>query len=145
MDRLRVKRVEEACSGTKVLAERDTLLLLRGVTARMADLLQHAGYKTPHDIVGEQDIDRLAIRTGLGSKRAQELRDAVLAYEAQDAVGVEEGQKLARERQAEAEAKQRAEVAARVSAEAEARAAAEAAKLAADDAAKAPGTEAGGG
>jgi len=144
MDRLRVKRLEEACSGNKVLTERDTLLLLRGVTARMADQLQHAGYKTPRDIEGEQDIDRLAIRTGLGSKRAQELRDAVLAYNEQDATRVEEGQKLARERQAEAEAKLRAEAAARASAEAEARAAADvAAKAAAEATAKAP-TDAGG-
>ena len=121
MERLRQKRVDEAASGNKPLSERDELLLIRGVTARVSDLLQHAGYKGARDIRAEEDIDRLAIRTGLGSKKAQELRDAVLAYQEQDLERVDEGQRKARERQAEADAKARAESAARM-AEADARA-----------------------
>jgi N utilization substance protein A len=122
MDRLRLKRVEEAVSGSKVLTDRDDLLLIRGVTARVADLLQHAGYKKPIDIRNEEDIDRLAIRTGLGSKKAQELRDQVIEFLEQDAERVEGGQLTARERQAEADAKTRAETQARL-AEIDARAA----------------------
>jgi N utilization substance protein A len=122
MDRLRGKRVEEAVDGGRVLADRDYLLLIRGVTARVADLLQHAGYKSPRDISAEEDIDRLAIRTGLGSKKAQELRDNVLSYFDEDASRVEQGQNAARERQAEADLKTRAEAQARA-AESDARAA----------------------
>jgi N utilization substance protein A len=121
MERLRLKRVEEAASGDKVLADRDQLLLVPGVTARIADLLLHAGYKGVREIRAEQDIDRLAIRTGMGSKKAQELLEAVGVYLELDAARVEEGQKLARERQLEAEAAARAEQQAKAAAEAAAR------------------------
>jgi N utilization substance protein A len=124
MDRLRLKRLEEAVSGNKLLTERDELLLVGSVTARVADLLQHAGYRAVRDVRAEEDIDRLAIRTGLGSKKAQELRDNVIVYLEQDVARVEQGQQIARERQAEAEAKARAETLARA-AEADAKAAAD--------------------
>jgi transcription termination/antitermination protein NusA len=109
MDRLRLTRVEEAVSGGKLIADRDELLLVSGVTARTADLLQHAGYRSIRDIHAEEDIDRLAIRTGLGSRKAQELREHVIAYLEQDSARVEDGQRRARDRQAEAEARARAE------------------------------------
>jgi transcription termination/antitermination protein NusA len=118
MERLRGKRLEEASSGGKVLTERDGLLLISGVTARIADLLQHSGYRSVRDIRAEADIDRLAIRTGLGSKKAQELQEAVEAYLEQDSGRVDEGQRGARERQSEAEAKVRAENQARADSEA---------------------------
>ena len=124
MDRLRVKRLEETVTGDKVLSDRDALLLVRGITARIADLLQHAGYRSVRDIHAEQDIDRLAIRTGLGSRKAQEIRDNVIAYLEQDSDRVDEGQRRARERQAESEARVRAEAQARAESEAAARVAA---------------------
>jgi transcription termination/antitermination protein NusA len=124
MDRLRVKRLEETVTGDKVLSDRDALLLVRGITARIADLLQHAGYRSVRDIHAEQDIDRLAIRTGLGSRKAQEIRDNVIAYLEQDSERVDEGQRRARERQAESEARVRAEAQARAASEAAARVAA---------------------
>jgi N utilization substance protein A len=130
MDRVRLKRLEEAVSGNKLLGDRDELLLVRGVTARVADLLQHAGYRSARDIRAEEDIDRLAIRTGLGSKKAQELRDSVIAYMDQDCARVQEGQQVAHARQAEADAKARAETLAKA-VEADARAAAESAAKAA--------------
>jgi N utilization substance protein A len=117
MERLRAKRVEEASQGDKVIGDRDMLLLMPGVTARVADLLHHAGYRTPLDVNAEQDIDRLAIRTGLGSRKAQELREAVAAYLERDAARVDEGQQQARSHQAEAEARLRAEAQARAEAE----------------------------
>jgi N utilization substance protein A len=130
MDRVRLKRLEEAVSGNKLLSDRDELLLVRGVTARVADLLQHAGYRSSRDVRAEEDIDRLAIRTGLGSKKAQELRDNVIAFMDQDSARVQEGQQIAHERQVEADAKARAETVARA-VEADARAAAESAAKAA--------------
>jgi len=118
MERLRAKRVEEASQGDKVIGDRDLLLLMPGVTARVADLLHHAGYRTPLDVHAEQDIDRLAIRTGLGSRKAQELREAVAEYLERDASRVDDGQQQARTHQAEAEARLRAESQARAEAEA---------------------------
>jgi N utilization substance protein A len=135
MDRLRVRRLEETVSGDKVLSERDGLLLVRGITARIADLLQHAGYRSVRDIHAETDIDRLAIRTGLGSRKAQELRDNVLAYFEQDSERVEEGQRRARERQLE-------ENEARIRAEAQARAESDAARAAAAAASQAAAAQA---
>jgi N utilization substance protein A len=135
MDRLRVKRLEETVSGDKVLSERDGLLLVRGITARIADLLQHAGYRSVRDIQAETDIDRLAIRTGLGSRKAQELRDNVLAYFEQDSERVEDGQRRARERQLE-------ENEARVRAEAQAWAVSDAARAAAAAASQAAAAQA---
>jgi siroheme synthase (precorrin-2 oxidase/ferrochelatase) len=72
-------------------------------------------------VLAEEDIDRLAIRTGIGSKKAQELREAVLEYIEKDAPQVAEGQRRARERQSEADAKMRAESQQQRSEQAEAR------------------------
>lgn len=113
MDRLRLKRLEEAVGGDTIISDRDELLLVRGVTARIADLLQHAGYRAVRDVHAEEDIDRLAIRTGLGSRKAQELRDNVAAYLESDSERVQDGQGRARERQSESEARARAEAHAR--------------------------------
>jgi N utilization substance protein A len=142
MERQRAKRVEEAARGERLLNDRDLLALLPGVTARVADLLHHAGYKSADDIEAEQDIDRLAIRTGLGSRRAQELREAIKVYRERDAEGVMEGQVKARE-EAEAQARAEAEAQRRAVAAAAATAAAAAAAAAEPEAAKPSGAEGG--
>jgi N utilization substance protein A len=146
MERLRRQRIEAACRGDGVLVEREVLMLVRGVTSRVADLLHNAGYRTPADLSAEEDVDRLGIRTGLGMKRARALREAIADYMQNDAVGVEAGQAGARERQAalDAEAaRQAAEAQARADAEAKAAADAKAAAaaLAAAPAAEPPRTE----
>jgi N utilization substance protein A len=99
MEKLRLGRIKRFASGEDVLAERDELLLIQGVTPRIADLLQHAGYRNLRDLSTEEDVDRLAIRTGLGSKRAQLIREGVQHYLANDVERVAEGQQKARERQ----------------------------------------------
>jgi hypothetical protein len=115
MERVRLRRLDEVVSGNKSITERDELLLIGGVSARVADLLHHAGYRSVRDVHAEEDIDRLAIRTGIGSKKAQELREAVIEYVAKDSSRVDEGQKRARERQQEADAKLRADAQSRAS------------------------------
>jgi len=109
MEKVRLRRLSDVVSGSKLISERDELLLIGGVSARVADLLHHAGYRSVRDVLAEEDIDRLAIRTGIGSKKAQELREAVLEYVEKDAPEVADGQRRARERQSEADAKTRAE------------------------------------
>jgi N utilization substance protein A len=98
MEKLRLGRIRRAVSGEDVLTDRDELLLLSGVTPRIADLLLHAGYRSVRDLNAEEDIDRLAIRTGLGSKRAQLMHDGVLYYMHNDIERVAEGQRAARVR-----------------------------------------------
>jgi N utilization substance protein A len=110
MERLRVRRLEDAISGEKLLGDREELLLLPGVTARVAELLGRSGYRTVGDLRGERDIDRMAIRTGLGSRKAQELVEAVAEYLERDAERVAQGQVIAREQQAAADAEARAQL-----------------------------------
>jgi N utilization substance protein A len=98
MEKLRLGRIKRFASGEDLLSERDELLLIQGVTPRIADLLLHAGYRNLRDLSSEEDIDRLAIRTGLGSKRAQAIREGVEHYVANDAEKIASGQGQARER-----------------------------------------------
>jgi len=128
LERMRRARIEEVAGGAEVLTEKDVLALVAGVTPRVADLLTRAGYRSLQDVVAETDIDKLAIRTGLGSRRAQIIRDGVIEFLEKDADRVEAGREIARERQAKedalARAKAEAEAAAAAAAEAEAEAAA---------------------
>ena len=55
------------------LTERDRLLFVRGVGERTVQLLSEAGYRTVEDILRE-DEDRLAIKTGLGIKKARAIK-----------------------------------------------------------------------
>ncbi|HPY19382.1 MAG TPA: helix-hairpin-helix domain-containing protein [Polyangiaceae bacterium] len=52
------------------MTDRERLLFIRGVGQRTVTLLEEAGYRTVEDVLRE-DIDRLAIRTGLGIKKAR--------------------------------------------------------------------------
>ena len=107
MERMRVAAIEEGASGERLFSDKEILLLVPGVTPRVADLLTHAGYRNLLELSKEEDIDRLAIRTGLGSKRAKALRDGLLAYQEQSAGRVDEGQRQAREALAAREAAER--------------------------------------
>jgi hypothetical protein len=74
MEQLRQRRITEASRGTEPLTERERLLFVRGVGERTIDLLDVAGYKTVEDVYREPDEDRLAIRTGLGLKKARQIK-----------------------------------------------------------------------
>jgi len=73
MERLRQRRIREAASRTEALPERDRLMFIRGVGDRTVLLLEEAGYKTVENVLHE-DEDRLAIRTGLGIKKARAIK-----------------------------------------------------------------------
>jgi N utilization substance protein A len=127
MERQRQQHIESAATGSQLITDKETLLFVRGVTPRVAELLYNAGYRSVHELNREEDIDRLAIRTGLGMKKAKFIREGIVEFMDGDVERVEEGQRVARER-AEAEA--------RAAAEAEAQAA-----LAEAEKAKAEGTD----
>jgi N utilization substance protein A len=109
MERLRLRRIEEAVSGDKVLNDRDELLLIQGVTARVGELLVRSGYRSVGDLKNERDIDRMAIRTGLGSRKAQEIVEGVQAYLDRDIERVNQGQSIARDRASVADERARSE------------------------------------
>jgi N utilization substance protein A len=120
MERRRLTRVTKAKAGDGApLGDRELLQLVQGVTPRIADLLAHAGYRNVRDLAKEEDVDRLAIRTGLGMKKARMIQQGVQDYLREYADAVDAGQEQARARQAAADAetaRQAAEAAAAASA-----------------------------
>jgi N utilization substance protein A len=73
MERLRQERIKAAAQRAEPLSEKERLLFIRGVGDRTVGLLADAGYRTVEDILRE-DVDRLAIRTGFGLKKARSIR-----------------------------------------------------------------------
>ena len=73
MERLRRDRIHRASSQVEPLSERDKLRFVPGVGTRTVQLLEEAGYRTVQDLARE-DADRLAIRTGLGIKKARQIQ-----------------------------------------------------------------------
>jgi len=101
MERRRSERVEAAASGEALLADRDWLRLISGVTPRMVEQLASAGYRTLESIASETDVDKLAIRTGLGARKAQELLEGVAEFLRNLESRVEAGQDIARRKHQE--------------------------------------------
>jgi N utilization substance protein A len=80
----RQRRVEEAVARGEPLTERELLMLCPAVTERVADALERGGYKSVADVQREDDVDRLAIKTGLGNTKAREIKDGVARFVAHD-------------------------------------------------------------
>jgi len=72
-ERLRRERIQRASSQIEPLTEREKLRFVPGVGLRTLQLLEEAGYRTVTDLARE-DADRLAIRTGLGIKKARQIQ-----------------------------------------------------------------------
>ncbi len=84
MERLRKERITAAQSKGEALTEKEKLLFVRGIEARTAQLLEEAGYRGVDDIVRE-DEDKLAIKTGLGIKKARAIKQGVAEFLGADA------------------------------------------------------------
>jgi N utilization substance protein A len=134
MEELRQEALAAMADRTEAPTERDKLLLVRNVNARVADQLEQSGYTSIDAIAAEDDTDRFAIKSGLGAARAQALKAAVTEFlssewppiEAKMNASIAAAQAAAAaEAAAEAEAAAAAEAAAEAEAEAEAAAAAE--------------------
>jgi N utilization substance protein A len=96
LEAFRKERLAGLAHSAEPLTERERLLLVRGVSERVADMLEHAGYRSVEDIYREEDSDRLAIKTGLGSQRATYVKDAVVEFVENEWPPVELGRKKAR-------------------------------------------------
>ncbi len=79
MERLRQERIAGVTSRTEPLTERDRLLFLHGVGDRTVTLLEEAGYRTIEEVIRE-DEDKLAIKTGLGIKKARALKQGAESF-----------------------------------------------------------------
>ncbi|HLU49839.1 MAG TPA: transcription termination factor NusA, partial [Planctomycetota bacterium] len=73
MESFRKERLEALRVTAELPTERERLLLVEGVGERSADMLERGGYGSASQIRNETDIDRLAIRSGLESHKAQEI------------------------------------------------------------------------
>src|SRR5215471_1818924 len=74
MERVRQERIERATSRVEPLGEEEKLRFLQGIGQRTVQLLEEAGYRRVDDLAHE-DPDRLAIRTGLGIKKARQIHE----------------------------------------------------------------------
>lgn len=104
MASIRAEWIKHAASLPHMPSDKDQLLLVAGVNERLSTRLDKAGYGSVSAIDLEEDIDRLAIKSGLGASRAQRLKDDVKTYLTRDWPRIEAGVAAAMER-AEAEAK----------------------------------------
>jgi len=73
MEKLRQERIVAASSKVEPLTDAEKLLFVRGVGERTVQLLADAGYRSVEEIMRE-DEDKLAIKTGLGIKKARALK-----------------------------------------------------------------------
>ncbi|HKQ68009.1 MAG TPA: transcription termination factor NusA [Polyangiaceae bacterium] len=73
MERLRQDRIQAASQKTEPLSDHERLLFVRGVGERTIQLLEEAGYRSVDDVLRE-DEDKLAIKTGLGIKKARVIK-----------------------------------------------------------------------
>jgi len=79
MERLRQERIQTASNKTEPLTDKEKLLFVRGVGERTVQLLEDAGYRSVDDIRRE-DEDKLAIKTGLGIKKARALKQGAEGF-----------------------------------------------------------------
>lgn len=76
MERVRRDLIQKAMTSQEPLTERERMMLVKGVGDRTAQLLEEAGYRTLEDVRREDD-ERLAVKSGLGQKRARAVKASI--------------------------------------------------------------------
>jgi N utilization substance protein A len=79
MERLRQERIQAASQKVEPLTDRERLLFVRGVGERTIQLLEEAGFRSVDDVLRE-DEDKLAIKTGLGIKKARAIKQGAQSF-----------------------------------------------------------------
>ena len=93
LEELRLERIKRVSESTDSLNDRARLLLVRGVNERLADVLESAGYGSVDRIAREEDIDRIALQTGLESQYVAKLRESISHFVDTEWPPVEEARK----------------------------------------------------
>jgi transcription termination/antitermination protein NusA len=83
MERVRQERIERATARVEPLNDEEKLRFLQGIGQRTVQLLEEAGYRRVEDL-SREDPDRLAIRTGLGIKKARQIHEAARHFLAEE-------------------------------------------------------------
>jgi N utilization substance protein A len=99
MERLRQQRIQNASSRTEPLTERERLMFVRGIGERTVQLLEEAGYRSVEDIHRE-DEDKLAIKTGLGIKKARVIKQGAEHFLSNESKVIEAARKEAASKKA---------------------------------------------
>ena len=81
----------------RIRTERERLMFVRGMGDRTAQLLEEAGYKTVED-VNREDEDKLAIKTGLGIKKARAIKQGAEHFLSHEAKVIDTARRAAKER-----------------------------------------------
>ena len=95
MERLRQERIQLSATRTEPLTEKERMLFIRGIGERTIQLLEDAGYKTVEDILHEEE-DKLAIKTGLGIKKARAIRQGAEHFLTSESKVIEAARKEAK-------------------------------------------------
>ncbi len=101
MERMRQERIKAASSGTEPLTEREKLRFVEGVGVRTLQLLEEAGFRTVQSVASE-DPDKLAIRAGLGVKKARRIQQAAQHFLEHEAREIDAARSALRKAQAAA-------------------------------------------
>ena len=80
MEVQRKEIVASALERLPQMTDREKLMLIRGVTQRVAEQLEQAGYRSVDSLYAEADTDRLSIKTGLDARRAAMIREGIVAF-----------------------------------------------------------------
>jgi N utilization substance protein A len=88
MEHQRLQHLQQLIGRSEPPTEREKLRLIQNVGAHTAQMLEDANYRSVDDLIRE-DPDRLALRTGLGIKKARAIQEAALHF------SQHEGQELA--------------------------------------------------
>jgi N utilization substance protein A len=94
MERLRQERIQAASTRVEPLTEKERMLFVRGVGERTIQLLEEAGYKSVEDIRRE-DEDKLAIKTGMGIKKARAIKQGAEHFMTSESKVIESARKEA--------------------------------------------------
>ena len=79
LEGMRHERVQAAKTRTDSITEKERLLLVPGLTERTVEALFEGGYSSI-DALLSADVDQLAMRSGLGHRRAQAVKDGAKAF-----------------------------------------------------------------
>ncbi len=92
----RRQRILEASRRTEPLTERERMLFVSGIGERTIELLLLQGYETVEQI-SEEDVDRFAIKTGLGLKKARSIIAGARQFLASERAILDEATQIASE------------------------------------------------
>ena len=80
LEAVRQELLSQASSAAELPNDKDRLRLVRGVTERTLEMLERGRYAGLELIAREEDVDKLALKTGLSAGRASVLKENVAAF-----------------------------------------------------------------